>query len=221
MLKALTEWWRESGLASEIIPGRLFLGGEESARKACYGSNPQGITHVLNVCDAVVVSPAHGQTASGVVTAWVPIRDDGSDDIFDLDSAVPTQIWARCHAFLMHALAEPDSHVLVHCVAGVNRSPTIVIAWLMDEWRWPFDKTFHYVRSCRPCICPNPYYIDQLVAFQLKLAVREAWSAVCGAPWLGHCVCGWQEPPSPVNRSQRRPGPGGLCSLLLGVDSGT
>ena len=45
--------------------------------------------------------------------------------------------------------------VLVHCFAGVSRSATCVIAYLMQERNMSFDNAFSYASKKRPVIFPN------------------------------------------------------------------
>eukprot|EP00345_Euplotes_harpa_P004067 CAMPEP_0168331516 /NCGR_PEP_ID=MMETSP0213-20121227/8380_1 /TAXON_ID=151035 /ORGANISM="Euplotes harpa, Strain FSP1.4" /LENGTH=86 /DNA_ID=CAMNT_0008335307 /DNA_START=185 /DNA_END=445 /DNA_ORIENTATION=- len=59
-----------------------------------------------------------------------------------------------CIKFIDSAL-EADEHVLVHCAAGVSRSPTMVIAYLMHKNQWTFEKAFAFVKNKRSCVDPN------------------------------------------------------------------
>jgi len=53
-------------------------------------------------------------------------------------------------------------NVLVHCTAGVSRSASIVIAYLMKEKKLSYIKAFNYVQKIRPIIHPNDSFINQL-----------------------------------------------------------
>jgi dual specificity phosphatase 12 len=53
-------------------------------------------------------------------------------------------------------------NVLVHCIAGVSRSPTAVSAYLMRKWGKGMDKTLAYVAGKRKCVQPSENFLEQL-----------------------------------------------------------
>jgi len=57
-------------------------------------------------------------------------------------------------------------NILVHCAAGVSRSATVVIAYLMWKNKWERSKAEQFVRSHRHIICPNYGFKEQLVMFE-------------------------------------------------------
>jgi protein-tyrosine phosphatase len=46
-------------------------------------------------------------------------------------------------------------NVLVHCAAGISRSATLVLAYLITENNMKFDDALKYVRKSRPEVEPN------------------------------------------------------------------
>lgn len=60
-------------------------------------------------------------------------------------------------------------NVLVHCAAGVSRSSTIVIGYLMRTERWDLAKTVKLVKGKRPCVSPNTGFFTQLENYERKL----------------------------------------------------
>ena len=69
--------------------------------------------------------------------------------------------------------------VFVHCVAGVSRSSTIVISYLMKINKWTFDKSLQFVQNKRPKIMPNNGFIQQLKEYQSKLlSVDQVWKCI-------------------------------------------
>ena len=56
-------------------------------------------------------------------------------------------------------------NILVHCHAGLSRSATITIAYLMRKHNIPFESAFNMVK-CRRTIYPNENFVAQLQLFE-------------------------------------------------------
>ena len=65
-------------------------------------------------------------------------------------------------AFIDRARAA-NSSVLVHCVAGISRSSTIVIAYLMKREKMTLKDAYAYVKSKRTIIRPNQGFLKCLM----------------------------------------------------------
>lgn len=63
--------------------------------------------------------------------------------------------------------------MLVHCVAGVSRSATLVIAYLMKFEYMSLRQAFYHVKAVRPIIRPNPGFWRQLIEYEVKLFGRN------------------------------------------------
>ncbi len=64
---------------------------------------------------------------------------------------------------------EEGKRVLVHCAAGVSRSPTLVIAYIMWSQKKSRKEAYEYVSSRRRIIDPNDSFMDQLAEFEAFL----------------------------------------------------
>lgn len=67
---------------------------------------------------------------------------------------------------------EARSHnkgVLVHCLAGVSRSVTITVAYLMYKCSLNLNDAFNLVRSRKSNIAPNFHFMEQLHSFEREL----------------------------------------------------
>jgi protein-tyrosine phosphatase len=58
--------------------------------------------------------------------------------------------------------------------AGVSRSASIVIAYLMKNRNLTFDSAYKFVKEKRTKIQPNPGFIAQLRAYESNLITRES-----------------------------------------------
>ncbi|KAJ3029691.1 UNVERIFIED_CONTAM: hypothetical protein HDU68_011407 [Siphonaria sp. JEL0065] len=55
-----------------------------------------------------------------------------------------------------------NENVLIHCVAGVSRSATLVAAYLMKVNGIGALEAVDLIRLARPCVCPNDGFMNQL-----------------------------------------------------------
>lgn len=63
--------------------------------------------------------------------------------------------------FILHALTSGGT-VLVHGNSGISRSPSFVIAYLMECYGMGFAQSYTHVQNMRFCINPNPGFRQQL-----------------------------------------------------------
>jgi len=79
-----------------------------------------------------------------------------------------SQYFFEVHNIINKALAE-NKNVIVHCAAGISRSSSLVIAYLMIENRWSYEEAYNYVKSKRSIINPNIGFVKQLKALEYRL----------------------------------------------------
>ena len=79
-----------------------------------------GITHILNVGEAPSVLFASDGFFREI--AWHPIMDL---------ERIPNVLVVDCLRTIHRMVCQPDSRVYVHCIAGWNRSPTVVWLYLI------------------------------------------------------------------------------------------
>ena len=62
-----------------------------------------------------------------------------------------------------------ENIVLVNCVAGISRSATIVISYIMKYYNLDLKTAFILVRKKRDRICPNKKFMECLLDYELSL----------------------------------------------------
>ncbi|XP_023120223.2 dual specificity protein phosphatase 2 [Amphiprion ocellaris] len=64
------------------------------------------------------------------------------------------------------SVKQSGGRVLVHCQAGISRSATICLAYLMHTQRVRLDEAFDFVKQRRHVISPNLAFMGQLLQFE-------------------------------------------------------
>ncbi|KAJ8263551.1 hypothetical protein COCON_G00160080 [Conger conger] len=163
-------WDSESGMSGrktplydqggpvEILPF-LFLGSahHSSSRETLAKS---GITAVLNVsssCPNLFEDEFHYKTMRVEDNLAADIRARFPEAIDFIDS-----------------VKECGGRVLVHCQAGISRSATICLAYLIHSRRVPLDEAFDFVKQRRRVISPNLAFMGQLLQFETDVLCFQA-----------------------------------------------
>lgn len=76
--------------------------------------------------------------------------------------------------------------VLVHCLAGISRSVTITVAYLMYKEKLTLEDAYDYVRLKKANIAPNFNFMGQLQDFQQQLNLTPS---KCQCAPLAECRC--------------------------------
>eukprot|EP01113_Clastostelium_recurvatum_P047884 TRINITY_DN8609_c0_g1_i2.p1 TRINITY_DN8609_c0_g1~~TRINITY_DN8609_c0_g1_i2.p1 ORF type:complete len:220 (-),score=23.21 TRINITY_DN8609_c0_g1_i2:4-642(-) len=113
-----------------------------------------GITHILNV-------------ATGITESHPGVFMYKEVQIMDLEEVIITSYFDQCFQFIDDAMAR-KGQVLVHCNAGISRSASIVIGYLMDRLGYTYDAAHDMVKNARPNICPNRGFKEQLRSYKKK-----------------------------------------------------
>lgn len=139
---------------SEILPS-LHLCGAGLAMPLVLGK--LGIKFVVNAAPELPDTPLPD---SKPLYLRVNILDKGDADLKTHFDEV---------ADLIEEVRESDGKTLVHCVAGVSRSASLVIAYLMKHMGMSLRDAYHHVKSIRPQIRPNIGFFRQLIAYEEEL----------------------------------------------------
>ncbi len=69
-----------------------------------------------------------------------------------------------------------SENILIHCDAGVSRTGTILIFYLMKKYKYTYNKAFEFIKLKRPCIIPNQGFEFNLRLLELKNNQQNIYS---------------------------------------------
>ncbi|XP_028026466.1 dual specificity protein phosphatase 14 [Bombyx mandarina] len=91
---------------------------------------------------------------------FVPLLDTPNSDMLPYMDRV---------ADLINEVVTNGGVVLIHCVAGVSRSVTLCLAYLVKWQKMTLRDAYHYLKIRRPQIRPNTGFFKQLIKFEERL----------------------------------------------------
>jgi len=140
---------------TEIIPGKLHLTSLEEAENPSFLRDNK-ITAVLTINNEPVRIPAEIEKSGDIKTLYINLGDNCTSQI-------------KNHFEEINTFIEENQCVLVHCYAGVSRSATAVLAYIMKHQNMSLTKALMYVKNKRHVICPNFSFMGQLKSYEIEL----------------------------------------------------
>ncbi|XP_069508509.1 dual specificity protein phosphatase 1 [Ambystoma mexicanum] len=155
----------DQGGPVEILPF-LYLGSAyHASRKDMLDA--LGITALINVsANCPNHFEGHFQYKS------IPVEDSHKADISS---------WFNVAIDFIDSVKSAGGRVFVHCQAGISRSATICLAYLMRTNRVKLDEAFEFVKQRRSIISPNFSFMGQLLQFESQV-LAPSCSAEAGSP---------------------------------------
>lgn len=85
-------------------------------------------------------------------------------DVDDFPSNNIIKYFKECIEFIQNS-----SKTYVHCMCGISRSSTIIIAYLMWKTKATYYESYFFVKNRRKYIAPNDGFVQQLKIFEKLL----------------------------------------------------
>uniref|UniRef100_T1J292 Dual specificity protein phosphatase 15 n=1 Tax=Strigamia maritima TaxID=126957 RepID=T1J292_STRMM len=143
-------------LVSKVVPG-LYIGNFRDS-KDLEQLRENKITHILSIHDNA--RKIHKNKEYLCILA----SDSPGQNL--------TQYFSSCNDFI-HSARLNGGNVLVHCLAGVSRSVTISVAYLMSVTGLNWRETLNAVRGARNVANPNFGFQRQLHDFEVERLADE------------------------------------------------
>eukprot|EP00727_Mastigamoeba_balamuthi_P007476 m51a1_g3349 putative leucine rich repeat protein (564) ;mRNA; f:409686-411648 len=176
----------------DVILPNVYLGEVQTARNK-HALKSLGVTNILCVASYLPLYPE--------IFNYMVVDIDDTDES-DLLSQLP-----RCIQFISEALAK-NGAILIHCHAGVSRSATVTIAYVMNTLRLTAAKAIEYVQQRRPRICPKKGFLQQLQLWERQLSIENAADCAQGGNT-------WPQDSERAHRSNRQ-APDNAAEFVLG-----
>ncbi|XP_071502133.1 dual specificity protein phosphatase 1-B-like [Diadema antillarum] len=135
-----------------LLP-HLYLGSNFHASRLSV-LEEHGITAVLNVSRL----PNYFPTCFRYMQ--IPVDDSTDADLLP---------WFEEATNFIESVQRNNGRVLVHCHAGISRSATICLAYLMKVRQIRLEEAFEFVSSVRTVISPNLAFMLQLLRYENEL----------------------------------------------------
>ncbi|CAF0917124.1 unnamed protein product [Didymodactylos carnosus] len=138
---------------TEIVP-HVFVGNSTDAQNRDR-LNQHHITHIVNA-------------TPDIPCKWENDYRYLRVSILDLLSENIRQHFIPVSNFIDEAVRN-NGNVLVHCSAGISRSPTLVLAYMINLLNMPFQEACCKMQSSRQIVAPNVSFLGQLLEFEKKI----------------------------------------------------
>jgi dual specificity MAP kinase phosphatase len=118
----------------------------------------EGITHIINVTKNI---PFYLENSDRIKIEYsrVSVNDSCDQDI--------KKYFDETNKFIKK-VKEQNGKVLVHCQAGISRSSTIVIAYLMNMNNISLMEAYNTVKNIRTIVEPNFLFYSQLYEYESR-----------------------------------------------------
>ena len=156
------DWWEsdselQSWNASQMTP-YMFVGSVDDAHYL-EGLRENGITHILNVADD---AENLFEDSGEFVYCNLNVKDFGED--IGISRVFPEAV-----EFVRTLLSGSDNKVLIHCVHGMSRDPSVSIAILMNIESISLREAWTKVITARKCAAPELSNRTQLILHEQQL----------------------------------------------------
>lgn len=131
--------------ADLIVPG-LWLGNRRAAKE-----------FPLSAGDVLISALTEEEYEDYVITERPHV--EWHKLLLDDDAAVDISSYFRVVHAIIHAALARGATVLIHCLGGISRSPTLVAAYLMLEHSWSAEEALDFVGKRRLGIAPNSGFL--------------------------------------------------------------
>lgn len=145
-----------------------------------------GVSQVTEITPYLYLTSVYGATKENIIKKNVSLLINSAQELPKQDIPGVESIklflddtpYALINVYFDRIADKIHDHInrggraLVHCVLGVSRSTSLVLAYLMKHKNMSLKTAFEYVASRRPCVRPNPGFWRQLLDYEKSYCTR-------------------------------------------------
>ena len=157
---------------------------------------PPELAQISEIYDFLYLSGAHPvQTRrmrnlgiTNIINATMEVSDLRSPGLTTMHIYIDDSPYAKISPYfdkcakLIHDVKARGGKTLVHCIAGVSRSASLIMAYLIKYQSMSLRQAYDFLKTKREIVHPNTGFFRQLITFERE--VRGAASvAIVRTPW--------------------------------------
>ena len=136
----------------DYLGGRLLLSSFQGSKEKNVVEE-YNVTHVLSVARGIPINHF-----CGVEYYLIEVDDWYGEDLLSH--------LGQCVDYIEYGMDDCNGNVLVHCSAGVSRSPTVIVAFLMKDQNLNVFDCMDLVKKAKPNVKIRENFIRQLLLWQ-------------------------------------------------------
>lgn len=148
------QFWPPTLSGLSRVTSSLYISNGAAANNKVMLSGNQ-ITSIINV--SMKVANTHYED---IQYLQVPVTDTPVSCLSDFFDPIADHI---------HTVEMKQGRTLLHCAAGVSRSATLCLAYLMKYHTMSLLEAHAWTKACRPIIRPNSGFWEQLIHYEFQL----------------------------------------------------
>ncbi|CAF0742552.1 unnamed protein product [Brachionus calyciflorus] len=146
---------------SRILPG-LFVGSLKDSQDRTQLKSHH-ITHIVSVIEEARPNP----NCKDIKYFCIKASDSPQQDL--------QQYFSEVIEFIHKARVLENGNVLIHCLAGISRSVTLAVAYIMTCTELSYENSLNAVRGARKIANPNFGFQRQLQNYEFTRVKTARW----------------------------------------------
>ena len=141
----------------------VYISGVDEMAKLSKNMKKLGISYIVSCVPKESVRDYHNYVVKhnpNIVILHLPMDDTLSQNLFTKSS--DGKYYPDIAYNFIERARMTGGNTLVHCHAGISRSVSMVIYYMMKKYKYSYEEALSNIRMKRPIANPNPNFARQL-----------------------------------------------------------